>query len=102
MMCSSGTLPYAKDNYQMLIDGRKEEVFMIELVDFGHNSVTDFPFVTPSQFNYAIDARLGLETSVQIVRAFFDAYLGAEDGSLESTNALDNVVVTKHPAPAMQ
>lgn len=99
MMCSSGTLPYAKDNYQSLIDGRRREVFMIEMVGFGHNSVTDFPLATPSQFSYEIEPLEGLETSARIVRLFFDAYLRGEGDYLESTSDLNAVVITKHPAP---
>ena len=99
MMCSSATWPYAKDNYQTVIDGRRNEVFMVELVGFGHNSVTDFPFVTPAQFSYSIDPSRGLSSSVQIVRAFFEAYLGGRDGFVDSLGALDDVVVTKYAAP---
>ncbi len=96
MMVSSGTLPYAIDNYQTLIDGRKNTVFMVELQKFGHNSVTDFPYVTPDQFGYEIDPRVGLITSVTIVQAFFDAYLKQGSGFLESTSDLENVLVTEH------
>jgi dienelactone hydrolase len=96
MMCSSGMLPYAKDNYQTLIDGRKETVFMIELQKFGHNSVTDFPYVAPSQFNYKIEPKAGLMTSAGIVQAFFDAYLKQGQAFREATTDLENVVVTEY------
>lgn len=34
-----------------------------------------------------------------IVRAFFDAYLRGKGRFRETTTALDNVIVTDHPAP---
>ena len=96
MMCSSGTLPYAKENYQTLIDGRKQTVFMVELQKFGHNSVTDLPVISPGRYNYEIDPTTGLLTSVKIVNAFFDAYLanGAPFG--ETINGVKNVVITEY------
>jgi len=83
-----------------LIDGRKETVFMIELQKFGHNSVTDFPFVTPNQFNYEIEPKTGLTTSVAIVQAFFDAYLKQGQAFREATSDLENVVVTEYASLA--
>jgi len=100
MLVSSGTLPYAKDNYQTLIDGRTNTVFLIELQTFGHNSVTDFPTVTPEQFNYEVDPRVGLVTSVAIVQAFFDAYLKRSRGFRESAGNLEHVLVTEYAGRA--
>ncbi|NNF44967.1 MAG: amidohydrolase family protein [Phycisphaerales bacterium] len=98
MMCSSGTLPYAMDNYQTLIDGRRETVFMVELRSFGHNSVTDFPVATPSQFDYEIEPRAGLLTSVAIVRDFFDVHLKGQGDFGAAGDRLANVVITEHAA----
>ena len=100
MMCSSGTLPYAKDNYQTLIDGRKETVFMIELQKFGHNSVTDLPFLDPDKFGYEIDPETGLLTSNRIVTAFFDACMRATVCDFEKSIVnSENVILTVHKRP---
>ncbi len=72
MLCSSGTWPYAKENYFSLINNRSSPVFMIELIDFGHNSVTDNPYIYPEHFNYKIDAILGIELSRYIILNYFD------------------------------
>ncbi len=95
MMCSSGTLPYAKQNYQTLIDGRTEQVFMIELQKFGHNSVTDLPLIDPDRFNYEIEPKLGLLTSVKVIERFFDTHLKRGNSFGESLKGLDNVIVTE-------
>ncbi len=75
MLVSSGTYPYAKVNYDALVKNRGSLVYMIELKDFGHNSVTDFPKITPDQFKYKIDPTKGLNISRKIVLSFFDQHL---------------------------
>ena len=73
LLCSSGTWPYAKENYFSLIDNRSKPVHMIELETFGHNSVTDNPFIYPENFKYEIDPQLGLEISRRIVLSYFES-----------------------------
>ena len=80
MLCSSATLKYAVDNYNSFIDNRKSIVYMAELFDFGHNSLTDNPFIYPSSFNYKIDPSKGLEISCRILTDFFNEYLKGEKG----------------------
>jgi hypothetical protein len=75
MLCSSGTWPYAKENYFSLIDNRKNKVYMIELPEFGHNSVTDNPYIYPDSFNYSINAISGLEITRKIVLSYFNEML---------------------------
>ncbi len=53
MMCGSGTLKYAVDNYNSFIDNRNNIIYMTELVDFGHNSMTDNPYIYPKNFFYS-------------------------------------------------
>jgi hypothetical protein len=75
MLCSSGTWPYAKENYFSLIDNRSNTVYMIELPDFGHNSVTDNPYIYPEYYKYTVDAVKGLELSRKIVLDYFNDIL---------------------------
>ena len=84
MLCSSGTWPYAKDNYLSLIENRTHPVYMIELPDFGHNSVTDNPFIYPQQFSYGVDAGTGLELSRELLLHYFDSVL-RENNRFETT-----------------
>ena len=78
MLCSSGTWPYAKENYFSLIENRSAPVYMIELPDFGHNSITDNPYIYPGSFNYAIDPAKGLEISRTIILSYFNSVLRNE------------------------
>jgi hypothetical protein len=75
MLCSSGTWPYAKENYFSLIDNRNNVVYMIELPDFGHNSVTDNPYIYPEYYKYTMDAVKGLDISRKIVLGYFNDIL---------------------------
>lgn len=75
MLVSSATYPYAKENYQSLIDNRKAPVYIIELFGFGHNSVTDFPMVTPSQFKYEVNSNRALVITRELLLDFFNANL---------------------------
>ena len=75
MLCSSGTWPYAKENYFSLIDNRAAPVFMIELPKFGHNSVIDNAYLFPENYRYEIDPKKGLEISRQIIRDYFESVL---------------------------
>ncbi len=75
MLCSSGTLPYALENYNSLIENRSNIVYMIELPEFGHNSVTDNPFIYPDNFKYAINPEVGLILTRRIVRNYIKSQL---------------------------
>ncbi|MEQ8560089.1 MAG: hypothetical protein RID18_01170, partial [Cytophagales bacterium] len=75
MLCSSGTWYYAEKNYRDFIDNRKATVHMIELVDFGHNSLTDGPILFPRSYKYAIDPFRALEISRKLLVDFFNQEL---------------------------
>lgn len=96
MLCSSGTLPYAIENYNSYTDNRSNTVFMIELIDFGHNSVTDNPYIYPSYFNYAIDATEGLRILRTLVTKYFRSYLSSEVIFIESVRDIDNIILIEH------
>ena len=96
MMCSSGTLKYAVENYNSFIDNRKNTVFMTELVDFGHNSMTDNPYIYPKNFGYEIDPRKALEISRTLLTDFFKEYLIGETSFLEKNIDKEYVKIVKH------
>ncbi|QNL22663.1 hypothetical protein HZR84_12155 [Hyphobacterium sp. CCMP332] len=75
MLCSSGTWYYAEKNYRDFIDNRKATVHMIELVDFGHNSLTDGPILFPRAYKYAVDPFRALEISRKLLVDFFNQEL---------------------------
>ena len=96
MLCSSGTLPYAIENYSSLTDNRSNTVYMIELKDFGHNSVTDNPYIYPTYFNYTIDASKGLRISRQLVTDYFRSYLNDETIFTESLKKIEKINIIEH------
>ncbi len=96
MLCSSKTLPYAIENYMSLINNRKHVVFMTELVDFGHNSVTDNPFLYPENFKYKVDPKKGLEVSRKLLTDFFSSYLRKDSDFLKAIEGVNSVKITKY------
>lgn len=71
MICSKGTLPYAIENYHSYLDNSPVTTYFAVLDDFGHNSVTDNPFIYPDRFNYLIDPEEGLKISRELLSAYF-------------------------------
>ncbi|MDM9632238.1 alpha/beta hydrolase family protein [Robiginitalea aurantiaca] len=96
MMCSSGTLKYAVDNYNSFIDNRNNTVYMTELVGFGHNSMTDNPYLYPDNFRYEIDSKKALEISRTLLTEFFKAYLIGENGRYKQNMDIEYVNMIKH------
>jgi dienelactone hydrolase len=96
MMCGSGTLKYAEDNYNSFIDNRKNIVYLTELVDFGHNSMTDNPYIFPENFKYEIDPQKALEISRTLLTDFFKEHLIGETGFYEKNKDLEFVKMVKH------
>lgn len=91
MLCSSGTWPYAKDNYNDFITNRSNTVYMIELEDFGHNSLTDNPFIYPEWFKYKINPEIGLRIGRILVTRFFEKYLLGINEFVPTLKTLDNI-----------
>ena len=67
---------------------------MIELVDFGHNSVTDIPFISPSTYNYGIEAQKGLVISREIVTNYFITHLNNQGVFTDMIKNLENINLT--------
>ena len=96
MLCSSGTLKYAVDNYKSFIDNRNNTVYMTELVDFGHNSMTDNPYIYPGNFRYEIDSKKALEISRTLLTDFFKERLIGEKGFYNENKDMEFVKIEKH------
>jgi dienelactone hydrolase len=75
LLYSSGQPDAAMVNYRSVIEGRKADVYLMELTGFGHNSLTDFALITPSAFNNKIDPKQGLTIGKQLVLDYFNHYL---------------------------
>jgi pimeloyl-ACP methyl ester carboxylesterase len=75
LLYSSRQPDAAMVNYRSVIEGRKADVYLMELNGFGHNSLTDFVLITPSAFKYKIDPKYGLMLGRQLVLDYFNKYL---------------------------
>jgi pimeloyl-ACP methyl ester carboxylesterase len=91
MLCSSGTLPYAIENYNSMIENRTNTVYMIELIGFGHNSVTDLPIINPNLYSYDIDGVKGLKILRELVTGYFKSVLINGDSYSNKIKQLENV-----------
>lgn len=96
MLCGSETLKYAVDNYNSFIENRGAVVYMAELLDFGHNSLTDNPYIHPSSFNYNVDASKGLKLGRRILTDFFNEHLKGQKGFYEKNNDHESLNLVVH------
>ncbi len=96
LFCSSQTLKYAVDNYNSFIDNRDNTVYMADLADFGHNSMTDNPFIYPGNFKYRIDPGKALEISRTLLTEFFKEALLGKNGFYERNKDMEFVTIIKN------
>ena len=96
MLCSAGTLKYAAENYDIFIENRKNIVYMTELIGFGHNSLTDNPYIYPKSYKYDIDAAKGLEIGRKLVTDFFYEYLKGKKGFYKKNKNNKLVKIVRH------
>ncbi len=93
MLCSSGTWPYARENYWSLIENSDAVVYMVELKDFGHNSVTDGPVLSPESYGYAVDPIEAIALIRQITLAYFDERLRDKKGFDEVLRSSEKIIL---------
>ena len=96
MLCSSGTLKYALDNYNSFTENRKNTVYLVELEGFGHNSLTDNPLIYPNNFNYEITPKKALEISRTLLSAFFREFLLGIKDNYEANSIMEYVKSIKY------
>lgn len=81
LLYSSGQPEVAMVNYRSVIEGRKSDVYLFELQGFGHNSLTDFPMITPSQFKYKIQPQQALVIGRATLLNYFNKYLRGKNAN---------------------
>ena len=96
MLCSRGTYPYAIDNYNSFIDNSSSPVYFVVMEDFGHNSVTDNPFIYPESFNYKIQPETGLDISRNLITGYFKMELRNEGNLINDLKDVKQLLITKH------
>ncbi len=96
MICSKGTLPYAIENYKSYLDNSPVSTYFAVLDDFGHNSVTDNPFIYPDRFNYPIDPEEGLQISRKLLTAYFLGQLKGRGDLQEDLKDIEQLNISTH------
>ena len=72
---SESLVKNAITNYEEAIPKRKHDVHIVILKEFGHNSLTDYPYTYPISAAYKVSPVVSAETGRSILRKFFDCYL---------------------------
>ncbi|GGD45399.1 carboxylic ester hydrolase [Muriicola marianensis] len=96
MICSKGTLPYAIENYNSYLDNSPVATYFAVLEDFGHNTLTDNPFIYPDRFNYAIDPEEGLKISRKLLSAYFFMQLMGRGDLQKDLNDIEQLNISIH------
>lgn len=91
MLVSSSLPDMAQPNIREIIPGRRNDVYVVTLNGFGHNSVTDLPLLEPEEYPYDVEPALGLSTARHLLRAFFDQYIRQDYGALQPLTDFERV-----------
>ena len=91
MLVSSSLPDMAQPNIREIIPERRNDVYVVTLNGFGHNSVTDLPLLEPEEYPYDVEPALGLSTARHLLRAFFDQYIRQDYSALQALTGLERV-----------
>ncbi len=89
MLVSSALPDMAQPNIRDIIPNRRNDVYVVTLEGFGHNSVTDLPLLEPEEYEYEVSPDEALDISRLLLRSFYDQYvrqrsdLAVEAGNIE-------------------
>jgi dienelactone hydrolase len=86
MLMSEGFPPAAEANVKEVVPNRRNDVVLVRLGGFTHNSVTDEPLVDPDDPPPADSATMPLILARRLLRTFFDRYLRDGAGALDWLN----------------
>ena len=81
MMVSSALPEMAQPNIRDIIPNRRNDVYVVTLEGFGHNSVSDLPLLEPGEYAYEVEPLVALNTIRSLLRFFFDEYVRQSPGA---------------------
>ncbi len=97
MLCSSATLPYAKENYASYLMNRSSEVYFFELLGFNHNSVIDKLYLLEELGHGLSNTEEHLTTARRLITSFFKNFLIKKVNHFEDEfKSFDNLKLTKY------
>ena len=91
MMVSSALPDMAQPNIRDIIPNRRNDVYVVTLEGFGHNSVTDLPLLKPGEYAYEVEPVVALETSRSLLRLFFDEYVRRRPDAMRAAQKMERV-----------
>lgn len=99
-LITSGLPDMAMPNIESLIPPRRNDVYVVTLLDFGHNSITDLPLVWPGDYDYGVGPVSALARIRSLLTTFFDHHLLAMREGSAGYEVSDHVAIEHYPAPA--
>ena len=99
MLVSSSLPDMAQPNIREIIPGRRNDVYVVTLSGFGHNSVTDLPLLDSEEYPYDVEPELGLTVTRRLLRAFFNQYIRQEHGAMRPLNDVERVTLEAFEKP---
>ncbi|NNK11318.1 MAG: hypothetical protein HKP08_08235 [Flavobacteriaceae bacterium] len=96
MLCSKGTFPYAEENYNSFLENAPSPVYLVIMNQFGHNSVTDNPYIYPESFGYDIDPQLALEITRKLITGYFVMQLRGVGELKQDLKDIEQLIITKN------
>jgi dienelactone hydrolase len=91
MMVSSALPDMAQPNIREIIPERRNDVYVVTLEGFGHNSVTDLPLLEPEEYAYEVEPGVAIVTTRRLLRAFFDQYVRGDSGAMGPVAGMERV-----------
>jgi dienelactone hydrolase len=98
MLMSGGFPPVAEANVKEVVPLRRNDVVLVRLNGFSHNSVTDEPLIEPSTPAPELSPTAALAFTRRFLRSFFDRYLRADTDALNWLEQ-ENVQAQWFPKP---
>lgn len=99
MLLSSELPDMAQPNIREIIPNRRNDVYLVTLQGFGHNSVADLPLLRPQEYGYAVEPVAALETVRDLLRTFFARYIRQLPSAMSAVEADPLVELERFEGP---
>ena len=99
MLLSSDLPDIAQPNIRDVIAERRNDVYILTLQGYGHNSVTDLPLINPEEATYDVNFGEGMNTIRTILNLFYEDHLRSTRAALLRETNLQRVQLEVFPNP---
>jgi hypothetical protein len=102
MLLSGGFPASAETNVREIVPHRRNDVSIVRVAGFTHNSVTDEALVEPGDAIQGTDPRAALALATRILRSFFDRYLREDALAMDWLDRAPGVRVERFARPGSE